>query len=66
MFYICGFQIGFVDPVKISCSSGNSYLVCINILEDWPDNLLSVAAFSEPSEAAVDPQESGNSGQILL
>lgn len=41
-------------------------MVCINILEHWPDNSLSVVAFSGPLEAAVDPQESGNSGQILL
>lgn len=55
-----------MDPVKISCSSGKSYMVCINILEHRPDNVLSVVAFSGPSEAAADPQESGNSGQILL
>lgn len=41
-------------------------MVCINILEHRPDNVLSVVAFSGPSEAAADPQESGNSGQILL
>lgn len=41
-------------------------MVCMNILEYWPDNSLSVVAFSGALEAAVDPQESGNSGQILL
>lgn len=41
-------------------------MVCINIIEHWPENFRSVVAFSRLSEAAVDPQESGDSGQILL
>lgn len=55
-----------MDPVKISSSSGNSYMACINILEFRPLGFLFVVAFPGPSEAAVDPQESGSSGQILL
>lgn len=41
-------------------------MVCINILEFRPVGFLSIVAFPGPSEAAVDPQESGSSGQILL
>lgn len=52
-----------MDPVKISCSNGNSP---INILEFGPVGFLSIVAFPGPSEAAVDPQQSGSSGQIQL
>lgn len=39
---------------------------CANILEFRPVGFLSAVVFPGPSEAVVDPQESGNSDQILF
>lgn len=55
-----------MNPIKLYGGIGNSFMVCANRLEFRPVGLLSAVVFPGPSEAVVDPQESGNSGQILF